>query len=205
MRKPHLLAHLRSTRVRAALGLGVVLALGTTGTFAFWTDSVTVTGQTLTTGTIDLQVGATAVGASDSFTTTTMNASAMVPGNTVAQTLVLKNHGNVPIKWTLKGGVTGTNAAAFSTAQALLLSVTDGTASSGTCSGSPVAGITNVPLTNVTTTDIIAARQAQIAGNDGTKGICLQIKLSDTADQSTLSGGKVATPTFTFTGTSDIS
>ena len=47
---------LRSARVRAALSLGVVATVGATGTFAYWTDSVTIAGATFTAASIDLQV-----------------------------------------------------------------------------------------------------------------------------------------------------
>ena len=46
---------LASARTRAALSLGVVLAVGATGTFAYWTDAVPITGASFTAGTIDLQ------------------------------------------------------------------------------------------------------------------------------------------------------
>ena len=213
MRKAHLLAHLRSTRVRAALGLGVVVALGTTGTFAFWTDSVTVNGQTLTSGTIDLQVGATAAGAGNSFTTTTLNPlTNMVPGDSVAQVLVLKNHGDVPMKWTMTGGLLNADDAALfngvTPGTGLLLTITDGaptgTAPSVTCTAGSNSYVSSVQLTNVPSTSLIPTRQTAIPGNDQFKTLCVSIKLSSTAP-TTLSGGKKATPTFAFTGTSDIS
>lgn len=206
MRNSHVLSRLKSVRARAVLSLGVVLGLSVTGTFAFWTDSVAITGQTLTAGSIDLKAGATAAGAADAFTTTTLTASAMVPGNTVAQTLVLKNAGLSPLKWTLTGGLTGTDAATFSAAGAngLLVTVTDGSASGGVCSGTAIASITNVPLTNVLSTGIITTRQGPIAGNGGTANVCIQITLSSTAPQGTLSNKTTATA-FTFTGTSDVS
>jgi len=203
MLKPPLRSWLRDTRVLAGLSLGAVAAIGVTGTFAFWTDTATITGQTLTSGSIDLKAGADAASAADAFTTTTMGATAMVPGNTVAQTLVLKNAGTAPLKWTLAGGLGGTDAAAFGTASAMLLTITNGTASAGLCSGSVVASVSSVPLTSTTTTSIIGTRQALIPGNGGTTSLCLQIKLDDNAPQSL--AGKTATPTFTFVGTSDVS
>ncbi len=70
----------RSQKLRALLGLGVLLGVGATGTFAFWTDDVTITGTTFTSGTIDLQVNTF-----DSIPAyTTLACRAMVPGNTSA-------------------------------------------------------------------------------------------------------------------------
>lgn len=204
-----LLSRVSSTRARAVLGLGAVLGLSVTGTFAFWTDSVAITGQTLTSGTIDLQAGATAGTTANAFTTTTLGASTMVPGDSVAQVLVLKNAGNVPLKWTAKGGLVNANdAAAFNTQAALRLTITDGaptgSAPNVTCTAGSTTYVSDVAMTNVVTTDIIATRQAAIAGA-GTKTLCISIKLSPTADQAALSGGKIATSAFTFLGTSDIS
>ena len=69
-----------SARGRAALGLGVVLAVGATHTFAYWTDAVPVTGTTFTSGTIDLKLNG-----SDSVSGyTTLSLPAMVPGNSTA-------------------------------------------------------------------------------------------------------------------------
>ena len=43
-----------SDRLQAALGLGLVLSVGTLGTQAAWTDAVSVVGATFSTGSIDL-------------------------------------------------------------------------------------------------------------------------------------------------------
>ena len=87
---------LASARTRAALSLGVVLAVGSTGTFAYWTDDVTVSGTTFTAGTLDLQVNDLNTVAAY----TSLNLTTMVPGNSMAGTLVIKNNGNVPLKYT---------------------------------------------------------------------------------------------------------
>ena len=78
-----------SARVRAALSLGVVLGLGVTGTYAYWTDGVTIAGTSLTAGSIDLKVNG-----SDTVTGyTSLNISAMVPGNSTAAVLTVSNSG----------------------------------------------------------------------------------------------------------------
>ncbi len=73
-----------------------MLAVGATGTFAYWTDSATVGGTTFTAGTLDLQVN----DLNTSTAYTTLNLATMVPGNSMAGTLVVKNNGNVPMKYT---------------------------------------------------------------------------------------------------------
>ena len=196
-RKPRL----RSQRLRALLGLGVLLGVGATGTFAFWTDDVVISGTTFTAGTLDLQVNS-----SDAPSTTTLGMSSMVPGNTSAEVLTVKNNGTAPLKYTLTGGLTGTDAAAYNTAAALKLTVVaagtkSGSGNSSTCTGGTVIyGPT--ALTNVTSTAIIGTRRGPLAAA-GTEALCFQVTF-DAAASTTLQG-KTATATFTATGTSDVS
>ncbi len=193
----------RSTRLRAALGLGVVTPVLAIGSYAFWTDDVTITGTTFTAGVLDLQVNT-----ADSYVTTTLSMSGtpMLPGNTSAEVLTVKNNGTVPLKYTLTGGLGGTDAAAFNTAAAIQLTVVAGGTRSGsgnaaTCTGGSVLyGPT--ALTNVTSTAIIGTRRGPIAAA-GTEALCFQITF-DAAAPGTLQG-KTATATFTATGTSDVS
>jgi predicted ribosomally synthesized peptide with SipW-like signal peptide len=195
---------LGSTRVRAALGLGVVASVGVTGTFAYWTDDAAIGGGTFTSGTLDLQVNG-----SDSATTTTlgMSATPMVPGNTSAEVLTIRNNGTAPLKYTLTGGLTGTDAAAYGTAAALRLTVVvngtrSGTGNAATCTGgSTVYG--PAPLTAVTTTPIIGTRRGPLNPSTGSEPLCFQITF-DAAAPSSLQG-KTASATFTATGTSDVS
>lgn len=190
-----------SVRVRALLSLGVALGIGSVGTFASWTDDVTVTGTTFTAGTLDLQVNNV-----DSFATTTLSMTAMVPGTTSAEVLTVKNNGTVPAKYTLTGGLTGTNAADYNTAAAngLLLTIRLGGSKSGaTCTGG-TALITDQALTSTSGTTILARRPTSaLTASGGTESLCFQVKLSDTAPSSLQ--GKSASATFTATGTSDIS
>jgi predicted ribosomally synthesized peptide with SipW-like signal peptide len=193
----HVLRALRSARLRAVLGLGVVLSVGVTGTFAFWTDDVVISGTSFTAGTLDLQVNN-----GDSYATTTLSMSAMVPGNTSAEVLTVKNNGTAPLKYTLTGGLTGTDAAAYSTAAALTLTIrAGGTASAGACSGG--TSIYSAALTSTTSTAIIGTRRGPLAASGGTEALCFQITF-DAAAPSSLQG-KTATATFTATGTSDVS
>ncbi|WP_082530751.1 TasA family protein [Aeromicrobium sp. Root344] len=192
---------LPSVRVRALLSLGIAVGIGSVGTFASWTDDVTVAGTTFTAGTLDLQVNNV-----DSYATTTLSMSAMVPGTTSAEVLTVKNNGTVPSKYTLTGGLTGTNATDYNAAAAngLLLTVRLGGAKSGaTCTGG-TALVTDQPLTSTTTTTILAKRPSTaLTASGGNEVLCFQVKLSDTAPSSLQ--GKAATATFTATGTSDIS
>lgn len=192
----------RSQRLRALLGLGVLLGVGATGTFAYWTDDVTITGTTFTAGSIDLQVNN-----GDSYATTTLAMAAMVPGNTSAELLTVKNNGTAPLKYTLTGGLTGTHAADYHTAGALKLTILSGATRSGSGNAATCTGGSNVygptALTNVTSAAIIGTRRGPLAGSGGNEVLCFQVTF-DAAASTTLQG-KTATATFTFTGTSDVS
>ncbi len=196
----------RTGRVRALLSLGVALGVGAVGTFAYWTDDVQITGSTFTAGTLDLQVNGV-----NAYATTTLGMSNMVPGVSSAEVLTIKNNGTAPLKYTMTGGLTGTNAGDYSTAgsNGLLLTISvGGTRSAGTgtnfvCSGGTVI-VNAVPLTSTTTTAIITPRRPTAAmTQNATEALCFQVKLADNAPTSLQ--GATATATFTATGTSDIS
>lgn len=193
----------RSRPVRAVLSLGIVAGALVTGTYAYWTDDVTITGTSFTAGTLDLQVNG-----SDSTTTTTlgMSSTPMVPGNTSAEVLTVRNNGTVPLTYTLTGGLVGTDAGAYSSAGALKLTIVSGGTRSGsgnvaTCTGGTVIhGPT--ALTNLTSTAIVGTRRGPIAPA-GTESLCFQFTF-DAAAPTSLQG-RTATATFTATGTSDVS
>ncbi len=193
----------RSVRLRAALCLGLVGGAFAVGSFAFWTDDVTITGTTFTAGVLDLQVNTV-----DSYVTSTlgMSGTPMLPGNTSAEVLTVKNNGTVPLKYTLTGGLTGTDAAAYSTGAVVKLTIVSGGSRSGsgnaaTCTGgSTIYGPT--ALTNTTSTALIGTRRGPIAVA-GTEALCFQITFDAGAASSFQ--GKTAAAIFTATGTSDVS
>lgn len=200
-------ARLSSVRIRAVLALGVVLGIGTVGTFAFWTENAVVDAGTLSSGTLHVQVNG-----ANPYTSLTLPMTAMVPGSTSAEVLTVSNTGTAPLKYTFTGGLGGTNAADFSSAGAagLLLTIRQGgTKTGGTCTGGSVV-FTEAPLTNVTTTVLLARRPTtplsaanNLGVGGGTEALCVQIKLSDTAP--TTLQGKTATATFSVNATSDVS
>lgn len=193
----------RTGRVRAFLALGVALGIGAVGTFAYWTDDVVISGTTFTAGTLDLQVNS-----SDAYATTTLGMAAMVPGNTSAEVLTIKNNGTAALKYTLTGGLTGTDAALYNSTASLTLTILAGGSKSGTGNSSTCTGGTSIysgALTNVTTTSIIGTRRGPLtaSGVNQTEALCFQVTFD--ASASTTLKGKTATATFTATGTSDVS
>lgn len=186
---------LRSSRLRAALGLGVVAVVGTTGTFAFWTDDVVISGTTFTAGTIDLQVN----GSNAITGYTTLNLATMVPGNTVAGVLTIRNNGTAPLKYT--AATTASNTDTKNLRGSLEVKVTGdgsvtGSSPAATCAGSALAGTSTTLNGGLVTTGRLLA-----AGT--TETICVQVKLADAA-ASALQGATTDV-VLTFTGTSDVS
>lgn len=192
-----------SVRLRAALGLGLLGGFVGIGSYAYWTDDVTISGTAFLAGTLDLQVNS-----SDSYTTTTlgMSGTPMVPGNTSAEVLTVKNNGNVPLKYTVVGGLGGADAGTYSSGAVLKLTVVAGGTRSGSGNSASCTGGTTIygptALTNVTSTAIIGTRRGPIAAA-GVEALCFQITFDASAANSFQ--GKTATATFVATGTSDVS
>lgn len=185
----------RAPWVRVILSSGMLFGIGSAGTFAHWTDQVTVTGVTFTAGTIDLKVNN-----QDSVTGyTTLNISNMVPGNSVAGVLTVKNAGTAPLKYTAT--TAATNADGKDLRSGMNVKVTGdssvtGSSPSATCSGSALAG-TGTSLNGglVTTGRMLSSNTSET--------LCIQVTLSSSA-ASSLQGGTTDV-TLTFNGTSDLS
>jgi predicted ribosomally synthesized peptide with SipW-like signal peptide len=186
---------LASARTRAALSLGLVLVVGSTGTFAYWTDDVTVKGTTFTAGTLDLQVN----DLNSVAAYTALNLDKMVPGNSMAGTLVIKNNGNVPLKYTAAAVAVNADSTK-NLGGSLTAKVTSGgtTGSSPmiTCTGATVAG------SGTTVNGSLISTGRQLAPG-ATETICVEVTLPANASNS-LQGARTDV-TFTFTGTSDLS
>lgn len=80
-----------------ALLAGLLLG-GTQGSYAFWSDSDDVVAGTFTTGTLDLTVDGQQ-GAPTAYAETELSLAKMVPGESVAATLTIRNAGDAPFTW----------------------------------------------------------------------------------------------------------
>ena len=186
----------RSARLRAALGLGAVIGFGSVSTFAFWTDTATVTGTTFTAGSIELRVN------NEEAVTgyTSLNIDNMVPGNSTAGLLTIKNQGLSPLKYTAT--TTATNGDSKNLRGALTVKVTTdtsvtGSSPSATCSSGAAAGTGSTLNSNLITTGRL------LAPGGSSEVLCVQVTLP-TGAASGLQGATTDV-TFTFTGTSDLS
>ncbi len=187
-----------SVRLRALLALGVLGTALVGGTFAFWTDTATVTGGTFTSGTLDLEVDG-----ADSLTTTTLPMAAMAPGSTSAEVVDVSNAGNVPLLYSVAGGLSGSDSTLYDSSGALLLTIVkDGTRSGSGDSATCTGGTTLLAATALTTTSTsLITGRGPLAAADS-ESLCLQVTLASDAPSSLQ--GKATDLTLAVSGTSDV-
>jgi predicted ribosomally synthesized peptide with SipW-like signal peptide len=186
---------LDSRALRALLSLGVVVGVGATGTYAYWTDSVQVTGTTISTGTIDLKVNN-----NDEVTDfATMNVSTMVPGDSTAGVVTVRNSGTAPLHYFVDASPS--NADGKGLGAALAVKVTGDAATSGpgravTCAGSALAG----SGTEFAAALLGSAASPRLLAAGASETVCIQATLPTNAPASL----QAATTdiTFLFSGTS---
>lgn len=186
---------LRSARLRAALGLAVVLALATPGTYAHWTDEVQVSGTTITSGTIDLRVD----GQDQVTGYTTLDIVPMVPGNSTAAVLTVRNNGTAPLKYT--ASTSATNVDGKSLAAALVVKVTGDASTTGSTPATTCAGV-SLPGT-ATSLDGPMLSTGRLLAPEASENVCVQITMPPNA-ASALQGA-TTTIGIAITGTSDMS
>lgn len=197
MPKLDLARRLKSTRTKALLSLGVVAALGASGTFAFWTDTVAVSGTSISTGSIDLLVNADA---DDAVAFTSINVTGLLPGGTTAGLITVNNAGLSPLTYyataTVGGQVFPSNVltvkitAATATAPAL-------GGAGATCAGTAIAGL---PTGFATGNFIGSVGTQRPLAVGATEYFCVQATLDANASQA-LYSNKTTTVDLTFTAT----
>jgi spore coat-associated protein N len=79
------------------LVIGLAGGLFTLGSGAFFTDTATDTGNTITTGTVDISIAPT---------TAILTASNMAPGDTINGSILVKNSGTLQLRYALKSTTT---------------------------------------------------------------------------------------------------
>jgi predicted ribosomally synthesized peptide with SipW-like signal peptide len=188
------LRRLRSPRLQGMLALGVLAVIGTSGTLAAWTDQVTVTGATFSTGTIDLKVN----GLDSNVPFTTMSLSNMVPGDSSAGVLTIKNAGTAPLRYTASTTATdpsGTGLPLFFGLNVTAAAATSGSAPRLACAGTDLNGAGALEVPNGS---LIASARTLAPGASET--VCVQATLSNVAP--TTVQGASTNLTLTFNATS---
>jgi len=177
-----------SVPLRAVLSLGLVLGVGSAGTFAYWTDEAVAQGITFTAGTLDLELQDDA---DDSISFTTLNISNMIPGQSVAGLLKVENVGNVGFTYTASTSVSNSTLAGALDVKVTNGSVT-GSAPSATCSGSQLSG-TGAKL------DQALVSTSRSLSASASENLCLQVSMPSGASSSLQ--GTTTTVSYTFTAT----
>lgn len=180
--------------VGVLVGLGFVGALGGLCTYAYWQDTESVNGTTITSGSLDLRIG----GQQGPYAWTALSMADMAPGESKAATLTVNNAGTTPFV------LTATAASAGGLATSLSLKVVPGgTASTDTtyprtegCTGTPVTFDAALPSTATT---VIAAGDAVTVQPGASKAVCAVLTLPSSAGNGLQ--GSTATPTFVLTAT----
>lgn len=174
--------------VLALLGAAVVL-VGGQGTFAYWNDQATVTGDGFSSGTLDLTVDGQQ-GNPTAYVKTDLALSQMLPGESVARTVTVANAGDVPFTWVpsvTKGGGLGP-ALTVELWRGATASSTTAYPRTGSCTGGTLVAPGGAPV-----------RLAQ----GGEQSLCVKVSLP----ANTLNGfqGKTGSVTLALTATQALS
>lgn len=197
MLKLDLARRLKSTRTKALLSLGVVAALGASGTFAFWTDTVTISGTSISTGSIDLLVNDDA---DDAVAFTSINVTGLLPGGTTAGLIKVNNAGLSPLTYyatAVVGGQVFPSNVLTVKISAATATVPAAGGSGATCAGTAIPGL---PTGFATGNFIGSAGGQRPLAVGATEYFCVQATLDANADQA-LYSAKTTTVALTFTAT----
>lgn len=178
-----------SVPLRAVLSLGLAFGIGSAGTFAYWTDEATVSGITITAGTLDLEINDDA---DDSVSFTSLNISNMIPGQSVAGVLKIENAGNVGFTYTAATSVSNSTLASALDVKVTNASSVGGSSPNATCSGSQLSGTgSKLDQALVSTARTLAASASE--------NLCIQVSMPSNAPSSLQ--GLSTTVSYTFTAT----
>jgi len=194
-----------SVPIRALLSLGIVLGIGATGTLAYFTDDATLTTGSFTSGKLDLTLdqgtSSTTTGQGGTLAKTALGIAAMIPGESVAADVVVKNNAGVAFGYKASGKLDAGSTFPTTAPVKLTFLVYAGTASNtgtqaagtrtGSCTGTLVAGASTL---TTTAQDVITATRT--LATDASESICVRVALATDADNTYQD--KTATATFVF-------
>lgn len=182
----------RRAPVWTVLVAAAVLGMGSTGTYAYWSDQVTVEGTQITSGTLDLMVDD-----QDSITATVkLDLVTAVPGNSTAAVFTVRNSGTAPLEYHLDAAATNVDGKGLGAA--LQVRVTDGAvtgvAPAQTCGGTEIAVRTGFAA------DLVAPAAARPLAAGAGEPLCIEATLPLTAHTSLQ--GATTDVSLTFVGSS---
>lgn len=179
-------------RTRALLALGTFAALAVTSTSAYWTDTGTVSGATVTSGTLDLTAGPT-TGAEflggtgpNSWNSGLLAVSDLTPGESTASAFVVRNSGTAPLRFNAK--VRSTTNDLTSGTVGLQIQVYDngaasnsGTQAAGNRSGSCTGTLAFTGFVSTTSSADVFGTAIALTTTGATRNVCLRALLSSSA------------------------
>lgn len=189
--------------VRGVLALGILVGLAPTGTMASWRVTTVLSPASFVTNNLDLRLrdAATTVGPGGSFALATLAPSDLVPGESVAVAVPVRNDGGAPFTWSASATATGGLASALKFTTYVGGTATNSTSlldvRSGSCSGT--ASTTNRTLSGTATT-VVATQPALAAGSN--VSVCVLLLLPATA--ATAAAGTSAAITYSFSATQEV-
>lgn len=182
-------------RTRALLSLGVVgfVFVGTTG--AYWTDEGTVTGATISSGTLDLTAGPTT--GSENLTGTGPNnwnsgilgITDLIPAESVAGSFVVRNSGTAPLRFNATVSTTNNNLTSASVG--LQVQVYDngtasntGTQAAGNRAGSCTGTLSYTGFVSTTASGNVFSSDISLTTSGATRNVCVKATLNSSAPNS---------------------
>ena len=190
-----------SARVRALLSLGLLHGFGSTGTYAYYTDTAVLSSGGFTSGTMDLQFDTNGgVGTGTAYAKTSMTWNGLVPGERKAFNLDVENVGNPPMTYTATA-TRGTTPAWTYVGAPITVQLFTGSAVPDTtypqvdsCTGSSLGPAVAV---DATTKGVSTAAQDLAAG--ATQSLCVVVGFDSAATSE--NQGKTGSVTLNFTAT----
>lgn len=175
--------------------MGALGLVGGLGTQAYWNDVETVSGATVTSGSLDLKVEDV-----DSYDWILLSMSNMAPGESTADSITLSNAGTTPVNWSATGEATGSDGNALVPHMTMVVEVGATATSDGTyprqeaCSGTGVTTYNDLPV--ATTPVTIVPGPVAMQPGDSIE-VCVRVTLPLTAPDATQN--KTYLPVIKFT------
>jgi len=188
--------------VRGLLSLGILVGLAPTGTLASWRATTVLSPAGFVTGALDLRLrdASTTVGPGGSFADADLAPTGLLPGESVAVAVPVRNDGTMPFTWSATATATGALAPALQVSTYVGGTATNSTSvldvRTGSCSGT--AATTNRTL-RASATTVIPTQPALAAGD--TISVCVLLKLPTTA---TGAANQSAAVSYSFASTQQV-
>lgn len=187
--------------VRGVLALGILVGLAPTGTLASFKASTVLNPAGFVTGGLDLRLrdASTTVGPGGSFAHADLAPTGLLPGESLAVLVPVRNDGTTPFTWVANATATGGLASDLKFSTYVGGTATNATSAldvrTGSCTGT--ASTTNRTL-SATATTVVSAQPPLAAG--GSVNVCVLLLLPAAAS----AAAATAAITYTFVATQQV-